>query len=117
MKMQENKDNFLENKVKNDRNKGKDNGINFLKLNLTLKIRINRNRLQLQQLQKTNKNQVGKILLIILLNKAIFLLFKKRVKRKILHFHKIMKKYVGKCKENNVYNGKNRELIRIFELL
>lgn len=115
--MQENKDNFLENKVKKDRNKGKDNGINFLKLNLTLKIPTNLNRPQLQELQKINKNQVGKILLIILLNRAIFLLFKKRVKRKVLHFHKIMKKYVGKCKENNVYNDKNREPIKILELL
>ena len=91
MKKQENKDNFLESKVKNGKNKEKKNGISFLRHKVILKVQINKNQHQ-HQLQKRNKSRVGKILLIILPNKAIFLLSKEPVQREDHLFHKIINK-------------------------
>lgn len=113
MKRRENKDNFSRNKVNKDKNKGKENGINFSRHKQILKIQNNQNQHQHQH-QKRNKSLVGKIVLIILLNKTIFLLSKEPVQRKIRLFHKIMKKYVERCKESNVCSDKNKKLIKIF---
>lgn len=101
IKKQENKGNFSRNKVNNDKRREKKNGTNFLRLKEISRAQINLKLPQLQLLKK-KKNQVGKILLIILQNKQISLHFREPLQRKVHLFRKIMKKFADRCKGNSV---------------
>lgn len=87
--------------MKKDKRKEKKNGTSFLSLKEILRVKINLN-LPLLQLRKKKKSQAGKTHLIILQNKLISLHFKGPLQRKVYLFRKIMKKFVDKCRENNV---------------
>jgi len=87
--------------VNNDKRREKKNGTNFLRLKEISRAQINLKLPQLQLLKK-KKNQVGKILLIILQNKQISLHFREPLQRKVHLFRKIMKKFADRCKGNSV---------------
>lgn len=97
--------------MNNDKRREKKNGTNFLRRKEISRVQINLSLPRLL-LQKKKKNQVGKILLIILQNKMISLRFREPLRRKVHLFRKIMKKFADKCKENNVCGDKNKEQIK-----
>lgn len=97
MKRRKRKDNFIRSKVKNEKNKIKENGINFLKRKVTSKTQINSN-----QIKTKNRNQIGQKHLITLAIKVNSLLLQDPVRKKALHFHQSMNKFVDNLKERSV---------------